>query len=289
MKTAIISGATGFVGKHLCNALYNDYYIIGIGSNGENEPKCHQLIKKPLNELNWDLIPKIDICFHQGANNLTTETNREKMFRENLVWSHDFIETLIKKKSCQQLIYASSCSVYGNQPIPHKEDMKNMPLNPYAESKCLFETMAKFISKKYDIKTVGLRYSNIYGVGEGHKGSRASMITQILNKKRIKLFKNGEQKRDWVYIDDVIKANLLALKLNKNKIFNVGSGENTSFNDIVKIISQEKGKIEIEYIDCPFQNYQNNTLTCLKLANKLGYFPKYNIENGIKEYIKTIA
>lgn len=293
MKTAIISGASGFIGHHLCNELFPSWKVIGIGSSKENMPKCHQFIDKNLNEINWSEIPPIDICFHQGANNDTTEKNREKMFQENLVWGANFFDSLLAK-NCRKFIFASSCSIYGNEKTPYKESYTlPCPLNPYAESKYLFEKYALAFGKKHDVTTIGLRYSNVYGVGETHKGKRASMITQLIQKatmeQKINLFKHGEQKRDWVYIDDVITANLLCLLTNKSGVYNIGSGTQLSFNDLIKIIETEFNKtLSVDYIDCLYyDNYQSNTLTDINLAKtELGYFSSYTPEQGIKDYIK---
>lgn len=296
MKTALVTGATGFIGHHLCNKLYNsDYNVIAVGTKDENKPLCHQFIQLNLDGISWHLIPsKIDVCFHQAANNNTTDLDSENMFLSNLTAPINLFNRLFKEKKCTQFVYASSCSVYGNQSIPYNEkNTKLDPLNPYAKSKVLFEQFAENFSIEHGVRTIGLRYSNVFGSGEQHKGKRSSMISQLLNQmtnnKNPKLFKFGEQSRDWVYVDDVVEANLLASQYKQSGIMNVGSGMSIDFNLIVKTINEEIGSsLEPEYIDCPFLNqYQSNTLVDLEHANKtLGYFPKYKILDGIKHFIK---
>lgn len=295
MKTAFVTGATGFIGYHLCKKLHNmGYKIIAIGHINENYPKNHIIYRCNLDSIPWEEIPKIDVCFHQAANNNTLDKDEKKMIESNVDQSRILFENLIKKK-CKKIIYASSCSVYGNQPTPYIEDKTETEcLNVYAKSKLLLEKFAKDFSKQNKIVSIGLRYSNVYGPNEEHKGPRASMVYQITNKiknkEKIKLFKYGEQKRDWVYVEDVVNANILSSKLKKTDIFNVGSGESVDFNSIVENVSHVlKTKTQIEYIDCNFtENYQSHTQVDLKKSNKFGYSPKYSIKKGIKKLINSL-
>ena len=294
-KIALVTGATGFIGHHLCNKLYNDKWtVIAIGVKKENNPLCHKIFQSNLDEIPWNLIPNIDVCFHQAANNDTTDLNVENMMQSNLTAPSNLFYRLATEKKCKQFVYASSCSVYGLSPAPYREKITLLnPLNPYAKSKMLFEKFAYDFSIGHNVNLIGLRYSNVYGTGENHKQKRSSMINQLLQKikekERPKIFKFGEQLRDWVYIEDVINANLLASKYEKSDIFNIGSGEETSFNELINILNSElETKLEPEYIDCSFlDTYQSHTLCNLQHSKKqLGYFPKYGIKKGIKKIIE---
>lgn len=168
-------------------------------------------------------------------------------------------------------------------------------MNPYALSKYLFEKFANKFAIDFNVEVIGLRYSNVYGEGENHKGKRASMITQLLNKMINKIpptiFKYGEQQRDWVYIQDVIEANMLASEAKCSGVFNVGSGETLTFNRIISIINDElNSNLEIEYIDCPYLgHYQDNTLCDLALSKeKLNYEPQKQTEVSLRSYIQKI-
>lgn len=290
IKTALVTGATGFIGHHICNRLFeNNWNVIAVGVKGENKPLCHSLIHSNLDEL--QNIPNIDVCFHQAANNNTMDLNVENMFQSNLETPSILFDKLFNEKNCKQFVYASSCSVYGNQPVPYTEQTTPNPLNPYAKSKFAFETFANSFALKNNVNVIGLRYSNVYGPGENHKGTRSSMINQLLQKmlshERPKIFKFGEHLRDWVYIEDVVEANILASEYKNSGVFNVGSGESTSFNDLIIKINQSLDmSLEPEYIDCSFtEAYQSNTLCDLEQANKyLGYFPKFNSTMGIKKF-----
>lgn len=294
-KTVFVTGACGFIGSSLCNKLYADNFVIAIGSS-DNQPKCHKYFHINLDGIPWNLISdNIDICFHQAANNNTTDLDHDRMLQSNL-YSPIKIFSELYQRNCKQFVYASSSSVYGNQPAPYIENTtKTDPLNPYAVSKKLFEDYAIEFAQKFHVNTIGLRYTNVYGPGEGNKGRRASMIYQLLRKmmnyESPEVFKDGEQLRDWVYIDDVVDANILAANHSDSGIFNVGSGEAISFNKIVTLLNELLDmNFRTKYIDCPFkERYQTYTLADLNHSNKiLSYFPKYSIRNGIEKLIEEI-
>lgn len=294
MKTALVTGASGFIGSHICTRLYEDNYnIIAQGFKGEIEPKCNYFLKCDLDLLCKTEFPKIDVCFHQAANNDTLDSNLDSMIYNNVTLPSNLFSVLYEKFGCRQFVYASSFAVYGNQRLPYCESNKVSPLNSYGQSKVLFEKFATDFKQKYkDINIVGLRYTNVYGAGEKHKNKRASMITQIYNSLKKnespKLFKYGEQKRDWVYIDDVVSANILAMECSESGIYNVGSGESLSFLEIYDIISDElNSDIKPIFIDCLFEKaLQKNTLANLDKISKLGFKPKQKAEKQIREFIK---
>jgi ADP-L-glycero-D-manno-heptose 6-epimerase len=291
-KTALVTGATGFIGYHLCEKLYSKgYQVFAIGANGENKPKCHKLFLSPEYKVPWEKLPDIDICFHQGANNDTTDHNYNAMIHANVNVPSNVFYKLFFEKKCKNFVYASSCSVYGQQPAPYFEKKTRMkPLNPYAESKMLFDMFAHTFHANYGVKIIGLRYTNVYGPNEKHKGKRASMIHQIIEQanknKKINLFKSGEQKRDWVFIEDVVQANILASKAKKSGVYNIGCGVSISFNNVIDLVGKKlKKKIEVNYVDCPFIDaYQSYTAVNLKESRMaLGYKPQWTLEKALKK------
>ena len=295
MKTALVTGATGFIGYHLCDRLFKEKYdVIAIGVPFENFPANNKIYFCDLDSIPWQELPNIDVCFHQAANNNTLDNDEQSMIESNVNQTNRLFNNLLSK-NCKNFIYASSCSVYGNQPSPYVEEKTEIEcLNVYAKSKFLLEKFAQDFSSKNDVACVGLRYSNVYGPKEKHKQKRASMIYQIINKHKngndVKLFKYGEQKRDWVFVEDVVEANVLASKSKKTNIYNVGSGNAVSFNEIVQIISNEIGsKIKVEYIDCSIHDaYQNFTQVDLTKSKEINYCPKHSIVYGIRKILEKI-
>lgn len=291
LKNVLVTGATGFIGYHLCNKLYEEgYRIIAVGRKDENRIKCNEFYTCNWNNIPWEEVPNIDVCFHLAANNDTLEKNEAFMNNSNYYAPISLFKKLLDKK-CSQFVYSSSCSVYGNENKPFSEDSVNLnPLNVYAKSKLMFEKFAQDFAKLNKVNCVGLRYSNVYGTHETHKNRRASMIHQLIQKfsrnEKPKLFKDGNQKRDWVFVKDVVDANLLASKYNKSDVFNIGSGNSVSFNEIIKILQKKTGKnIEPEYIDCSFEDqFQTDTTLSLdKSRSKLKYNPLYKLDEGIQE------
>ena len=291
MKKALVTGATGFIGYHLCKRLYQDgYFVIAIGRNDENTPFCHKLYREPFDNLPFKSFKEIDICFHQAANNNTLESSLDIMQQANVIEPSNLFRNLLQQNNCKNFVYASSCSIYGNQQTPFVEAKTiPKPLNSYAVSKLNFENFATDFAIENNVKAIGLRYSNVYGPNEEHKGKRASMIHQIIEKckdnKPIELFENGEQLRDWIYVDDVIDANIKASSCNDSGIFNVGYGRPYSFNYLTNtIIGMTHSSSKIKYITCNFSDkYQYHTAASMNKSNKiLNFYPEISASEGIR-------
>lgn len=291
---ALVTGGTGFVGYHLCKFLYeNGYHVLATGVKGENNPFCHLLYRLPLDNLPHDEMGKIDICFHQAANNNTLESNLDIMIESNVKQPSTLFQKLLQQNNCKNFIYASSCSIYGGQSVPFYEDKtKPNPLNVYAKSKLQFEKFAEEFALEHQVQTIGLRYTNVYGTHENHKGKRASMIHQILEKclngQTIELFDNGQQLRDWVHVSDVVTANIRAASTKGSGIYNVGYGRSCSFNHLVETISRVTHiPYNIKYIPCNFtEKYQFHTSVDLtKSNNELQFYPEISVLEGIRMMI----
>lgn len=288
----LLTGATGFIGNSIFNYIkkYN-FNIIAIGTKNElTVDNC-----KFIDYKNFDIksiSEKIDIVFHQAANNDTQLNDKNKMLNDNYYGPCRLFDHLYNL-GCRKFIYASSCAVYGNAEVPYLEENKKIkPLTYYGLSKKMFDDFA--MNFKDDASVIGLRYSNVYGHNEFHKNKRASMIFQIINKIKnnlnIELFKDGNQKRDWIHIDDIVKINIECASLHCKEIINCGSGEAVSFNEIIKIVNNYfDWNGYVNFIDNNISDtYQN--LTCCnieKLKNLLNIIPK-NVEIGIDQTIKAM-
>ncbi|MBZ7930039.1 ADP-glyceromanno-heptose 6-epimerase [Campylobacter molothri] len=306
MKIAITGGA-GFIGSGLALKLQKDHEILIIDKMSSNEIldngnlECFGHFKNLLDfegelyvgdikdEKTLQKIRKFkpDVIFHKAAISDTTVYNQNKILTTNLNTFKDFIELSIDINA--KLIYASSASVYGNQPSPQKVGVED-PKNPYAFSKLMMDKIAR---KYYDkAHIVGLRYFNVYGKGEFYKNKTASMVVQfahqILAGKNPRLFEKSNQiYRDFVYIKDAIDANLVALD-SKCGVYNVGSGVARTFQDIVDILQKELGtNLSCEYIPNPYiKAYQFHTQA--ELSKDWAYRPKFSLEIGIKDYLDEI-
>lgn len=286
----LISGASGFIGSHLADALTaQGHTVIGTGHvGGENSMTCINA-GYSLTKLDWNKIGHIDILCHQAACTDTTITYADFMTRVNLHASQTLFRQAVAH-GCKKIVYASSCAVYGNCPTPFREDGCVNPLNPYATSKLLLDGWAGAFAHEHNVTLVGLRYSNVFGRGERHKDKAASMVSRLywqMEEGNPQLFRDGTQRRDWVYIKDVVQANLLAMNSTKSGIFNIGSAHSTSFNKLVEIWNQVTGWDRTpQYIDNPYADqYQSITeVDITKAAKELGYKPRWSIEDAIADY-----
>ena len=294
----LVTGGAGFVGSNLCIALQDEHEVTVLDNLSSADNK--NLEGFDGNIINGDIrdsgtIAKIsqpDIIFHQAAITDTTITDKGTVFSVNVEGFKTVLDYATAKGI--DLVYASSAGVYGNGPVPMKED-QNAPLNVYGLSKLAMDNLAK-MHWNDGIKIIGLRYFNVFGPRERYKKKAASMIYQLALRmvagKRPKIFKYGEQMRDHIYVKDVVEANLKAMKAKQNCIVNVGTGKATSFNELIGILNEVLGKdMEPEYIDNPYQDgYQNNTKAWTENAEKLlGFKAKYSVEKGVQEYLTEIG
>jgi len=315
-KTILITGGAGFIGSNI--AFYFQKYfpksrviIFDIFRNSERFDNGNlksfghyknligfggEIICGNINndrDLEKLLDYKFDYIFHQAAISDTRVYDQEEVFRTNIN-SFTFFLNLTKRDSAT-LVYASSAATYGSLSSPQKIGLE-FPENPYGYSKFIMDQMAKkFYEQNENLNIVGLRFFNVYGPGEFYKEKTSSMVIQlghqILAGNSPRLFENSEKIfRDFVFIDDVIQANIKACSSKKNGVFNVGYGSPRSFKEIVDILQAElKTNYPIEYFKNPYNGYQNHTAADISLSEKyLDYKPNYSLEKGIAKYISYI-
>lgn len=304
-QNILITGGVGFIGSNLALKLQKDYpnskilVLDDFSSANFKNLKGFKGIVYSCDASTDELFFKVedfkpDIIFHLASITDTTVTDQEYMMRRNVDGFKNILEFAYDNESI--VVYASSASVYGNvkEYVPLKEDREKSPENVYAFSKYIMDNLAQEFSDKTGLKIVGVRYFNVYGPREAHKGKFASMIYQLyLQMKqgnRPRIFKWGEQKRDFIYVKDAVDATILAAKAPKSTVYNVGSGEATSFNDVIKYLNQALGtNLEPEYFDCPYDFYQEYTQADMtKIKEELGFVPRYSIQRGIKEYVDIL-
>jgi len=302
-KKVLITGGAGFIGSNLALALEekypkNRYFIVDNFSSGHSDNLIRfkgKVINEDISKINFNrYFPEgIDIIFHQAAITDTTVTDENEMMSKNIGGFQNILDFTFKNKA--RLIYASSAGVYGNSPPPMRVGEGEKPVNIYGLSKLKVDNLArKHFDTYQDNVIIGLRYFNVYGPGEKYKGKVASMIWQLYLQmkegKRPRIFKYGEQKRDHVYIKDVVTANLLALKATKSGIVNIGTGKAITFNEIIENLNEIMNKnLKPEYIDNPYEgNYQNFTQADLSEAKeRLNYQPQYDLKQGIWDYLSN--
>jgi ADP-L-glycero-D-manno-heptose 6-epimerase len=310
----IVTGGAGFIGSHLIKALNNrgELKIIVVddltnGHQFQNLVECQiidyvdkeDFLKQILtNDLRWKSIKAI---FHEGACTDTTEWNGKFMMSNNYGYSKVLLHHCLNHHI--PFIYASSAAVYGKNSQFQEDDVQS-PLNIYGYSKYLLDQYIRPLLPSAKSQVVGLRYFNVYGPQESHKGKMASVIQhfnrQLKETGGMKLFQgtenyaNGEQARDFVYVKDIAAINLWFYEHPSiSGIFNAGTGQARTFNDVAKIILQwHKNQGKIEYIPFPetlrpyYQNFTQANLTQLRKAGyNLSFTP---LETGIDQYLNEI-
>ncbi len=310
----LITGAAGFIGsafiKHLNENKIND--IIAVDEFG-NQDKWKNLRNKNFirfydkNDFleiikTGKLKQKINYIIHFGACSDTTETDMNYLYKNNVEYSIALLNFALNNDI--RFIYASSAAVYGNGNFGFNDDEKLncqlKPLNKYAYSKWLFDNYV--ILNGYENKVTGLRFFNVFGPNEYHKEHMSSIIfkayNQINQTGKIKLFKSnltgldhGEQKRDFIYVKDVLKVTHFFTTNNKCGIYNVGTGDANSFNSLaIHVFNAMSKEYNVEYIDMPLQlneKYQNYTCADISKLRKADYNDDFtDFKTGVYEYVK---
>ena len=249
-----------------------------------------------------DFANGITAILHQGACSETTEWDGRYMMRNNYGYSKTLLHHCLEHGT--PLIYASSAAVYGGSSEFVEDPLFEKPLNVYGYSKIQFDRYVRRVAPGAKSQVVGLRYFNVYGPREQHKGAMASVAFHFNNQVRedgeAHLFKgtdgyaDGEQLRDFVYVDDICKVNLWFLEHpDASGIFNAGTGRAQSFNDVANAIIRWHEKGKIRYVPFPdhlkgaYQNFTQADLTQLRLSGCDVEFR--TVEDGVKDYLDQLA
>lgn len=304
----IVTGGAGFIGSNIVRELnYRGHKNIIIVDDFKNSKKHLNINNSFFSKLVlkrdfFDYIKNIDskeieIIFHQGACTNTLEFDGNYMLENNYL----FTEKLIKfcTDNNVRLVYASSAAVYGHGKKGFVENQRcENPLNIYGFSKLVIDNQVRDFLKSNKSQIIGLRYFNVYGPSENHKGNMASTIFQFYNqiKKtgKLKLFEGSERFfRDFIYVKDVVSVNMYFFENPKiSGIFNCGTGKTHSFLEVGKEVVSNMENSQIENIPFPKDiedKYQRFTKSNNKTLKQSGYKRRFtSLKKGIKEYINSL-
>jgi len=309
----IVTGGAGFIGSNIIQALNergeNNILVVDNLSNGH---KIHNLADLDI----ADYIDRLDFIehikmgksfgtvtalFHEGATSSTTEWDGHFVMKNNYEYSKDLLHWSIKNNI--QFLYASSASVYGSGLTFKEQRQFEHPINMYAFSKFQFDQYVRRLNTDIRSQVVGFRYFNAYGPREQHKGTMSSTAyhfnNQIMEEGVAKLFSgtggygNGEQRRDFIYVGDVAQVNLWFMDNPQiSGIYNLGTGQSQSFNDVAHAVMSWHKKGKIEYIPFPdhlmgaYQNFTEADIAALRLV---GYQePFLNVQQGVSTYLDQL-
>jgi len=302
MKRYLVTGGAGFIGSNLAFALEGErkagVTVLDNFSSGNYKNLIGftgDVIADDVQGRGWfDKVGPVDAIFHEAAITDTTIHDQRRMMENNVDGFRNVLEFALKA-GVKRVVYASSAGVYGNGKCPMHEGQSPTPENVYGFSKAIMDNAAReFAAAHKDITLVGLRYFNVYGPREYYKGHAASMMFQLYHQmkagKRPRIFKFGEQVRDFVYVKDIVRGNLNALDAEKSCVCNLGSGKPGNFNEVVEALNKAmKLDLAADYFDNPYAFYQNRTQADLRQAKAhLNYRPEWSLEDGIADYVKIL-
>jgi ADP-L-glycero-D-manno-heptose 6-epimerase len=290
----LVTGGAGFIGSNLALELEKQGHEVTIVDNFLSGTKENlKDFKGKFIELDisneFELNDKFEIIFHLAAITDPRFGDDKETVRANIQGFKNIIK--LAEKNNAKLIYASTAGLYGNGPVPMKEDQDKQMISAYGASKLVMDEIANKIFDKMHI--VGLRYFNVFGPNEKHKGKPASMIyhlsKQIKAGKKPRIFKQGEQKRDHIYVKDAVDATIKAVDAKKSCIVNLGTGIATDFNELIKVLNEVLGtNFEPEYFDMPYdpKTYQSNTQADTTKAEEfLNFKAKWALKEAIEDYM----
>lgn len=307
-KKILITGGLGFVGHNLVKHLLENYNcaitIVDDCSNSSPE-----VIKNIIDKINFQkfsiletnklfpIINDVNYLFHLACVQISKSSSNPKLdLSVNAEGTLNILEYLRHNMNSnfERFIYTSSCSIYGSSTkLPIEEQDSALVLSHYASTKLLGENYTSIYNLNYEIPATIVRYSNVYGHGQTPRnpycGVLGKFIHNALNGETLKVFGDGEQTRDYTFIEDAISATILAA-VNPKALgdnFNIGTSIETSVNKIIEIIKELVPKLRIEYIpERDIDNIRRRVVSISKIHQKLGWYPNFNINKGIKETIE---
>ncbi len=302
-RNILITGGAGFIGSNLCKILLKNNYNVTVIDNlsmgkKKNLPKKIRLIKEDI--LNYKSCLKacknIDSIIHLAAK--VSIRNSVQTFEQdvhnNVIGTINILNAAAKNK-IKKIVFASSMAVYekSKKNLSFKETDKLEPISPYGISKLASEKYILLMAPKMNIDPVVLRLFNTFGPGQTltpYVGVVTIFIKNILNGKTSKIFGDGKQRRDFIHVEDVAKAFLMALKSKKsvNKIFNIGTNKTWTINQIFQIIKKRMGKGKFRYYPKDSTELDYVCANISKAKKVLRFNPQYSFENKISDVIKEI-
>ena len=290
---AIVTGGAGFIGSHLVDALIErgdeviviDNLVAGKKENINSKADFHKLDIRDLEKIKPSF-KGIDYVFHLAARpRILFSVKYPYEAHTNNALGTLTVLLASRDAEVKKLIYASSCSIYGDQEkLPFREDMATTPKSPYALQKLIGEEYCRLFYELYGLPTVSLRYFNVYGPRMPFEGAYALVIGIFLKQKAagepLTIKGDGEQTRDFTHVNDIVRANILAAESNnvsKGEIINIGAGNNYSVNKIAELIGGETTTLP------PQKGDMRHALADNALARKLlGWQSEIDIEEGIE-------
>jgi UDP-glucose 4-epimerase len=299
-KRVLVTGGTGFIGSNVANHLAKDNDVIAVDdcSLGTPENLSPDVDFRNRSVVEDDLPTDVDVVFHFAA--LSSYAMHEEDPTEGVrVNVEGFVNTVeqARQDGCETIVYASTSSIYGSRTDPSPEEMAVTANTGYEASKLARERYAEYFANHYGMQMAGMRFFSVYqgyNGAEAHKDNYANVIAQfaddLANGDRPVLYGDGTQTRDFTHVEDVVRGVTLAAEYELQGIYNLGTGESYSFNELVELLNDELGtEIKPEYVENPIPNDVYVHDTCAdnkKLREVTSWEPEIGLQEGIRRVCK---
>jgi UDP-glucose 4-epimerase len=304
-KRVIITGGAGFIGSNIAEELSteNEVIIIDDLSSGRLQNIQHLTKRSDVSFIQGSItdlsllqkaFDRADYIFHQAALASVAMSIQDPL-RTNEVNILGTLNVLVaaRDRRVKKVVFASSCAIYGDTPtLPAREEMPLSPLSPYAVTKATGEQYCSVFFQVFGLATACLRYFNVYGPRQDPKSEYAAVvpkfITAALSSRPLVIFGDGKQTRDFVFVKDVVSANILAAETHVTGAFNIGSGRQTSVTDLANLVLKLTGRDVAPLYHPPKAGEIRHSFADISRAREFGYSPKHNLEEGIKKTISSL-
>jgi UDP-glucose 4-epimerase len=303
-KNVVVTGGAGFIGSNLVKFLVDDNHVIVIDdlSTGYIHNIQNLISSKKITYVNGSItnlellqaaFKDVDYVFHQAAIPSVPRSIKDPL-KSTTVNALGTLNVLVAARDnhVKKVIYASSSSVYGDTPtLPKQEDMIPNPLSPYAVSKLTAEYFCGVFTRIYGLQTIALRYFNVYGPWQDPTSEYAAVvpkfITSVLNGKSPVIYGDGQQTRDFTFVNDVISANVLAAESTSTGVFNIAGGKRISINELAGLIIKTcKKDVQSEYRDKRDGDILHSLADVTRAEKGFNFISRFSITDGIEETIK---
>ncbi len=297
-KRVVVTGGAGFIGSHIAWELIRDNEVIIIDNlytgREENVPPGAKLVRADIRDYGViaGLISNADYVFHEAAQVSVVESVRDPVSTEevNVIGTLNILKALLEGHG--KLVFASSAAVYGDNPnLPLRETERPRPLSPYGVTKATGEEYLRVFHELYGLPVVALRYFNVFGPRQSanqYAGVISIFINRALNSEPLVIYGDGKQTRDFIYVKDVVKANLIAAESRRanGRVFNVATGKETSILELATRVIEITGANSPIIFDKPRPGDIRHSLADIGGIMKLGFEPQWSLEEGLKRTVE---
>jgi len=308
-----VTGAAGFIGSHLSGSLIQKGFdVVGIDNFTDYYPRTiketnitqlrggnnFEFVEASLLEVDLaKLLDGVEVVFHEAAQAGVRASwgQNFKIYSDNNILATQMLLEACCRSPVKKLIYGSSSSVYGDTPdLPMKESSLPCPVSPYGVSKLAAEHLCFLYYKNFGIPAVSLRYFTVYGPRQRPDMAFHRFFKWALKNETIRVYGDGQQTRDFTYIDDIVEANLLALEKGApGKVYNIGGGSRISLERVIQIISEITGRqLKVDYQEKEKGDVRHTMADTTRAQRELHYSPKVSIREGLQaeyEWIKGLV